>query len=65
MVLTVIVVAQSATHAVDARTHHRTPKSSASTAPATKPATAIVPEKNRDPADVALDRRIKGICRGC
>ena len=22
-------------------------------------------EQKRDPADIALDRRIKGICRGC
>jgi hypothetical protein len=22
-------------------------------------------EKNRDPADIELDRKIKGICRGC
>jgi hypothetical protein len=32
---------------------------------ATKAAANISVEKNRDPADVALDRRIKGICRGC
>jgi hypothetical protein len=31
---------------------------------ATKPEANIPVEKNRDTADVALDRRIKGICRG-
>jgi hypothetical protein len=38
------------------------------TAPAattTKPDTKIPVETNRDPADVALDRKIKGICKGC
>jgi len=35
-----------------------------STAPSKTEATSPA-EKNRDPADVALDRRIKGICRGC
>ena len=28
-------------------------------------APANIPEKPRDPADIALDRRIKGICKGC
>jgi hypothetical protein len=43
--------------------HHRAPKSTA--AQATKPGTARVTKKNRHPEDVTLDRRIKGICRGC
>jgi hypothetical protein len=62
--LLIMVVALCATHAVFARSHHRVPKR---TAPAamTKTVTTIVPEKNRDPADIALDRKIKGICRGC
>jgi hypothetical protein len=62
--LTIIVVALFATHAVFARTHHRAPKRSEPAATITTEATSP-PEKNRDPADVALDRRIKGICRGC
>jgi hypothetical protein len=64
MLLMVIVVALCATQAVVARTHHRAPKTT-TPALATKPGTAIIPEKNRHPEDVALDRRIKGICRGC
>jgi hypothetical protein len=37
------------------------------TAPAatTKAEAKIPVEPNRDPADVALDRKIKGICKGC
>jgi hypothetical protein len=62
--LTICVVALCATHAVFARSHHRAPKT---TAPVTmtKPDTKIPVESNRDPEDVALDRKIKGICKGC
>jgi hypothetical protein len=52
-----------ATNAVDARTHHPVAKSAAPIV--TKPDAKIPVEMNRDPADVALDRKIKGICRGC
>jgi hypothetical protein len=62
--LTIMVVALCATHAVDARTHHRGPKTAAPVA-TTKPDAKIPIETNRDPADLALDRKIKGICRGC
>jgi hypothetical protein len=62
--LAVLLVALGATHAVIARSHHRAPKSTAPAA-TTKPVTAIPQEPNRDPADVALDRKIKGICKGC
>jgi hypothetical protein len=62
MILTITLVALCATRAVDARTH-RAAKSSASVA--TRATMTSSPEKNRDPADVALDRKIKGICRGC
>ena len=60
-VLTVIAVALCATNSVVAQTDHRVPKS--------KPSAAeidinIPPEKSRDPVDVSLDRRIKGIYRG-
>jgi hypothetical protein len=52
----IIVVAFCASQAVDARTHHRAPKG---TVPiATKPDANIPVEKNRDPADVVIDRRI-------
>jgi hypothetical protein len=64
MLLTLTLVVLCATHAVVARTHHRAPKSAAPAA-ATKIDAKIPVEKNRDPADVALDRRIKGICRDC
>jgi len=62
--LTIMMVALFTTHAVFARTHHRAPKRTASGATITTETTSP-PEKNRDPADVALDRQIKGICRGC
>jgi hypothetical protein len=58
------MVALCATHAVNARTHYRAPKITAP-ASATKSGAKIPVETNRDPADVALDRRIKGICKGC
>jgi hypothetical protein len=62
--LTVTLVALCATHAVIARSHHRAPKS---TAPATTTKTdeKIPVETKRDPADIALDRKIKGIFKGC
>jgi hypothetical protein len=50
-----------ANHAADGRSHRRTPAAAA----ATKPDAKIPTEQKRDPADIALDRRIKGICRGC
>jgi hypothetical protein len=59
-----LVVAFCATHAVYARSHHRAPKTTAPVT-TTKPDAKISVETNRDPADVALDRKIKGICRGC
>jgi hypothetical protein len=62
--LTIMVVTLCATTAVFARTHHRTPKRTVAAAATKTEATSPV-EKNRDPADVALDRRIKGICKGC
>jgi hypothetical protein len=63
MFLTIIVIALCVTHAVYARSHHRAPKR---TTPAAIKADDKIPvETNRDPADVALDRKIKGICRGC
>jgi hypothetical protein len=63
-ILIVTVAALCATHAVDARTHHRAPKTTAPVA-TTKPDAKIPVEMKRDPADVALDRKIKGICKGC
>jgi hypothetical protein len=61
--LTIMVVALFTTNAVFARTHHA-PKRTVPAA-TTKTETTSPAEKNRDPADVALDRKIKGICRGC
>jgi hypothetical protein len=63
-ILPIAVVALCATHAVIARSHHRAPKSTAPAA-TTKPDAKIPAEPNRDPADIALDRKIKGICNGC
>jgi hypothetical protein len=62
--LAMMMVALCTTQAVNARTSHRAPKITAP-APATKSDAKIPVEANRDPADVALDRRIKGICKGC
>jgi hypothetical protein len=59
----VFVVALGATSSVLGRTHHRAPKKAAPTV-ATTPV-EIRKEEKRDPADIALDRKIKGICRGC
>jgi hypothetical protein len=59
-----VLVALCATHAVIARSHHPAPKSTAPAA-TTKAETKIPVETNRDPAVVALDRKIKGICKGC
>lgn len=49
---------------VDARSHHRVLKR---TAPAAVTVAPVVtpPEKGRDPEDIALDRKIKSICKGC
>jgi hypothetical protein len=58
-------VALCATHTVDARAHHRAPKSTAAPVTTTTTSAKIPVEPNRDPADVALDRKIKGICKGC
>jgi hypothetical protein len=58
----IMAVALCATDGADGRARHRGPKGKATavTAPATN-----IPEKNRHPDDVALDRKIKGICKGC
>ena len=58
----IAAVALGATHAGYARTHHRTARPAVT---ATKPDAKIPVETKRDPADIALDRRIKGICKGC
>jgi hypothetical protein len=63
IILTIATVALCATASVDAQTHHRSSKVKEPVMVGTP--TANVPEKNRDPADVALDRKIKGICKGC
>jgi hypothetical protein len=57
--LTIMMVALFTTQAVFARTHHRAPKRTV-TAATTKTEATSPAEKNRDPADVALDHRIKG-----
>jgi hypothetical protein len=65
MLFTIMVVALCATQAVVARTHHRGPKT-ATAALATKPGkpgTAMLSGCATD--EIALDRKIKGICRGC
>jgi hypothetical protein len=59
----VLVVALGATSSVLGRTHHRVPRKAAPTVAATP--VQIPQEEKRDPADIALDRKIKGICRGC
>jgi hypothetical protein len=59
----VVSFALCATNAAHARSHRRNPEPTAGVA--TKPDAKIPTEQKRDPADVALDRKIKGICRGC
>jgi hypothetical protein len=61
--LWVALLVALATPTASARHHHHTVKRS--TVPTTAPAANIPTEKDRDPADVALDRKIKSICRGC
>jgi hypothetical protein len=67
----IMLIALAANPAASARTRNRVPKVPAVTSVAetsAAPADAKpqnTPEKDRDPADVALDRKIKGICRGC
>jgi hypothetical protein len=56
------ILAWGTTNDAHARSHRHAPKPAAASAVA-KPAN--IPEKDRDPADIALDRKIKGICRGC
>ena len=69
----IMLIALAANPAVLARARNRAPKAAAATSVAktsAAPAPADAkpqntPEKDRNPADVALDRKIKGICRGC
>jgi hypothetical protein len=63
MLSTTVVISLWAIHPVAARTHHRAPKTTAQAT--TKPDVKIPVEMKRDPADVALDRKIKAICNGC
>jgi hypothetical protein len=67
----ILLIALAANPTVSARARHRAPKAAAAPSAATTSAAPAdakpqnTPEKDRDPADVALDRKIKGICRGC
>jgi hypothetical protein len=59
---TIVLVALCATRGIDARTHRALKR----TAPTATVSPKITPsEAPRDPEDVAIDRRIKGICKGC
>ncbi len=58
-----VVVSLWAPYPADARRHHRARP--ASEQKATEPAGKPIVQQKRDPADIALDRRIKAICRGC
>jgi hypothetical protein len=64
--LLVLIALALAASPISARPHRRaaepTPLPVASPV---APKSANIPEKDRDPADIALDRKIKGICRGC
>jgi hypothetical protein len=64
MLSTIVVILLWTIHPAAARTHHRALKTAASPA-GNKPDVKIPVEMKRDPADVALDRKIKGICHGC
>jgi hypothetical protein len=63
------MIALAATSSVLARTHHRAAKPIAVPVATTEAPAAVkpanIPEKHRDPADIELDQKIKGICRGC
>jgi hypothetical protein len=59
--LTIAVVAVCPTKGVNAQTHH---SASNTTAPVAAKPDVKIPVKRLDPADIALDRKIKGICRG-
>jgi len=66
-----IVIALVAAPPISARTYHRVEKPVAApgaeklTATPVAEKSANIPEQNRDPEDIALDRKIEGICRGC
>jgi hypothetical protein len=64
-----VVIAIAAAAPISARTHHRAAKPIAAPVATTEAPAAMkpanVPEKDRDPEDIALDQKIKGICRGC
>jgi hypothetical protein len=59
----IAITALCATSAVAAKPHHHW--SRATTPAATRPDAQIPVETKRDPADIALDRKIRGICNGC
>jgi hypothetical protein len=66
----IMLIALAANPAALALARNHVPKASAVSVAKTSAAPADAkpqntPEKDRDPADVALDRKIKGICRGC
>jgi hypothetical protein len=58
----IIIIALVALSPAAGRSLHRAAKPVSAAA---APKSENVPEQKRDPADVALDRKIKGICRGC
>jgi hypothetical protein len=64
MLLAILSLGLCGTHRADARTHRHARETAAPVA-TTKPDAKIPVEMKRDPADIALDRKIKGICKGC
>jgi hypothetical protein len=59
-----IFIATISTSSAHTHHHHHHAKSNNLASKRTSAAT-IPSEKSRDPADVALDRKIKSICHGC
>jgi hypothetical protein len=62
-VCVLLVTAAAVGATANARSLRRAPK--ATQAATVKPDAKIPTEQKRDPADIALDRKIKGICHGC
>jgi hypothetical protein len=62
-VYVLLVTAAAVGTSADARSLRRAPKATQSAT--VKPDAKIPTEQKRDPADIALDRKIKGICQGC
>ena len=62
---TILLIAICATYAVDAQTRHRAPTNGAGGDDHRSQSYSRDEARSGDPADIALDRKISGICKGC